>query len=60
MDKWTRRKFFLATLTGGVAASTRRLFAAGDPSRKSSIVADDLADSAPASQGVRPLIISSA
>src|SRR5271163_2152526 len=59
MDNWTRRKFFLATLTGGIAASTRRLFGASDPARKTVTISDDFADSA-AAQGVRPLIISSA
>jgi N4-(beta-N-acetylglucosaminyl)-L-asparaginase len=59
MDKWTRRKFFLATLTGGIAASTRRLFGASDPARKASANSDGTADSA-AAQGARPLIISSA
>ena len=60
MDKWTRRKFFLATLTGGIAAGTRRLFGAADPARKILAIPDEIADSAAASQGVRPLIISSA
>src|SRR5580704_13091081 len=60
MDKWTRRRFFLATLTGGIAASTRRLFGAGDPPRKSLAISDGAADSVAAAQGVRPLIISSA
>src|SRR6202161_1567720 len=60
MDKWTRRKFFLATLTGGIAAGTRRLFGAAGPERKILATSDDAADSAAAAQGVRPLIISSA
>jgi N4-(beta-N-acetylglucosaminyl)-L-asparaginase len=60
MDRWTRRKFFLATLTGGIAASTRRLFGAGNPRRKIFEISDDAADSAAAAQGIRPLIISSA
>src|SRR5271170_828540 len=60
MDKWTRRKFFLATLTGGLAATTRRLFGAGDPPRKIPTIPDGLAASAAAAQGVRPVIISSA
>src|SRR5271169_5574747 len=59
MDKWTRRRFFLATLTGGIAASTRRLFGATNPTLKSAAIADDFAASA-AAPGVRPLIISSA
>jgi N4-(beta-N-acetylglucosaminyl)-L-asparaginase len=60
MDNWTRRKFFLATLTGGIAASTRRLFGAPGPTRKNLATSDDAADSAAAAPGVRPLIISSA
>jgi hypothetical protein len=48
MDKWTRRKFFLATLTGGIAASTRRLFGAAGPERKILATSDDAADSAAA------------
>jgi N4-(beta-N-acetylglucosaminyl)-L-asparaginase len=58
--QWTRRKFFLATLTGGIAASTRRLFGAPDPARKILAGSEDAADSRAAAQGVRPLIISSA
>jgi N4-(beta-N-acetylglucosaminyl)-L-asparaginase len=60
MDKWTRRRFFLATLSGAIAASTRRLFGAADPASKILATSDDAADSAAAAQGVRPLIISSA
>jgi N4-(beta-N-acetylglucosaminyl)-L-asparaginase len=60
MDKWTRRKFFLATLTGGIAATTRRLFGAGDPPRTILGNSDRPAGPAAAAQGVRPLIISSA
>jgi len=60
MDKWTRRRFFLATLASGIAASTRQLFGAGEPARKSLAGSKEAADSAPAAQGVRPLIISSA
>lgn len=59
MDNWTRRKFFLATLTGGIAAGTRRLFGATNSTRNFPAVPDAFADSA-AAQGVRPLIISSA
>jgi N4-(beta-N-acetylglucosaminyl)-L-asparaginase len=59
MDNWTRRKFFLATLTGGIAASTRRLFGAGASPRIGLANANAAADGA-AAQGVRPLIISSA
>jgi N4-(beta-N-acetylglucosaminyl)-L-asparaginase len=60
MDKWTRRRFFLATLAGGIVASTRRLFGAADPPRKMSAISGDAVDSAAAAQGARPLIISSA
>src|ERR1700690_3663710 len=60
MDKWTRRKFFLATLTGGIAAGTRWLFGAAGPERKILATSDDAADSAAAAQGDRPLIVSAA
>src|SRR6202161_1188941 len=60
MDKWTRRKFFFATLTGGIAPSTRRCLGAADPPRKIFAISDDAEDSAAAAQGDRPLIISSA
>ena len=36
MDNWTRRKFFLATLTGGIAAGTRRLFGATNSNTQTS------------------------
>jgi N4-(beta-N-acetylglucosaminyl)-L-asparaginase len=56
--KWTRRKFFVSTIAGGIAATTQRLFGAGNPhSSKSSGSADAESTSA---QGVRPLIISAA
>lgn len=48
MEKWTRRKFFLTTLAGGVAASARQVFGAPIPA---------VSAAAPA-QGVRPLIVS--
>jgi N4-(beta-N-acetylglucosaminyl)-L-asparaginase len=54
MERWTRRKFFLASLAGSAAASVGKLFGktlpgeAPEPSR------------AAATQGTRPLIISSA
>ena len=60
MNNWTRRKFFVATIVGGVAASAQKLFGAG-------IDGDDGAKSTagstafvPTAQGTRPLIISSA
>lgn len=59
MQDWSRRRFFLSTLTAGIAAGitsgARRLFGAGLPS-----LARGNAAAAPqaATQGVRPLIIS--
>jgi N4-(beta-N-acetylglucosaminyl)-L-asparaginase len=59
MEKWTRRKFFVSTVTGGIAATAKRLFGAGDPTfAKSSEFSDVEPGAAP--QGVRPLIISAA
>jgi N4-(beta-N-acetylglucosaminyl)-L-asparaginase len=59
MEKWTRRKFFVSTVAGGIAATTKRLFGAGDPTfAKSSEFSDVEPGAAP--QGVRPLIISAA
>jgi len=58
MDKWTRRKFFLTTLAGSIAASAGKLFGAnangpgaGAPSPQPQM---------PAASGSRPIIISSA
>jgi N4-(beta-N-acetylglucosaminyl)-L-asparaginase len=48
MDNWTRRKFFLTTLAGSVAAGARNLFGGQTVAAQ------------PAAQGTRPLIISSA
>src|ERR1700733_3081903 len=57
MSEWTRRRFFLASAIGGLAASGRRLFGA-------KLVAGDGASPDAASQDVaakaRPIIISSA
>jgi N4-(beta-N-acetylglucosaminyl)-L-asparaginase len=47
MERWTRRKFFLASLAGSAAASVGKLFGMSLPV-------------APTAQGTRPLIISSA
>jgi N4-(beta-N-acetylglucosaminyl)-L-asparaginase len=59
MEKWTRRKFFVSTIAGGIAATTKRLFGAGHPSfAKSSEFSD--AEPVAAPQGVRPLIVSAA
>jgi N4-(beta-N-acetylglucosaminyl)-L-asparaginase len=57
MEKWTRRKFFLSTLAGGLAASTRRLFGAAVPPTAEFLPQASAQGSA---QGVRPLIISAA
>jgi N4-(beta-N-acetylglucosaminyl)-L-asparaginase len=54
MERWTRRKFFLTSLAGSAAASVGKLFGntlPGTPPEP---------PGAPASQGTRPLIISSA
>ena len=67
MDKWTRRRFFLSTLAGGIAASTRRLFGAAPPAGATVNAAGfDVGPQAAAAQtqagapakGTRPLIIS--
>ena len=52
MEKWTRRKFFLATLTGGIAAGTRRLFGATIRPANLAAIADDFADSSGSAHGV--------
>lgn len=57
MEKWTRRKFFLSTLAGGVIAGSRRLFGASLPSISRDAVA---AQSKSGAASARPLIISSA
>jgi len=64
MESWSRRRFFFSSLLGGIAATTRSLFAS--PSKRSEGASPDptgeMAEShAPAAaqtQGVRPLIIS--
>lgn len=48
MEKWTRRRFFVASLAGGIAATTRRLFGSSTSANQTSA----------SGQGVRPLIIS--
>jgi N4-(beta-N-acetylglucosaminyl)-L-asparaginase len=57
MEKWTRRKFFLSTLAGGVAASTRRLFGAATPATHEFLSQATTQATAP---GARPLIVSAA
>jgi N4-(beta-N-acetylglucosaminyl)-L-asparaginase len=56
MEKWTRRKFFLATLAASAAAGTKRLFGASVPAKGKSGPKPEVF--APPAQGTRPLIIS--
>jgi N4-(beta-N-acetylglucosaminyl)-L-asparaginase len=56
MEKWTRRKFFLATLAASAAAGTKRLFGASIPAKGKT--RPDPEVFAPPAQGTRPLIIS--
>lgn len=62
MEKWTRRKFFLSTLAGSVAASAAKAFGAGVPiDGLGTTVATGsraTAREGVAAQGKRPLIIS--
>ena len=59
MDNWTRRRFFLTTLAGSLAASARKLL--GSVARNGNEGAATSGDSQnpPAHKPVRPLIISS-
>jgi N4-(beta-N-acetylglucosaminyl)-L-asparaginase len=57
MELWSRRKFFLTSLAGSAVASANKLFGA-TPNNGSA--ASALTSMAPAAQGKRPLIISSA
>src|SRR5436189_2436824 len=57
MELWSRRKFFLTSLTGSVVASAGKLFG-GTRSNGGGPTA--LSNLAPGAQGKRPLIISSA
>ena len=54
MERWTRRRFFLTSLAGSAAASVGKLFGKTLPG------AVTQPPDAPAAQGTRPLIISSA
>src|SRR5882757_811080 len=56
MELWSRRKFFLTSLAGSAVASAGKLFGRTLPNGD----ATGLANLAPAPQGKRPLIISSA
>lgn len=59
MEKWTRRKFFLSTLAGSIAASSRSLWGALPPSADG-LVRQPIDSGGVPAQGVRPLIISAA
>lgn len=64
MSNWTRRKFFLATLAGGVTASTQKLFGGSLPkiSSANSTPQDRTLEPVkpkPAINGPRPLIVCS-
>jgi N4-(beta-N-acetylglucosaminyl)-L-asparaginase len=54
MKLWSRRRFFLTSLAGSLAAGSSKLFARSLP------VNGDCAPAPPSAQGKRPLIISSA
>ena len=60
MEKWTRRKFFLSTLAGTVAAGAGKLFGAADAAgaADASGIQQAAGNSSGAAQGKRPLIIS--
>src|SRR6266576_2608728 len=57
MSQWSRRKFFLTSLAGSAAATVTNLFASPKPAAAAT---NGTRASAPAAQGKRPLIISSA
>src|ERR1700726_1382209 len=59
MEKWTRRNFFLTTLAGSIAVSTRRLFGAAtslEPASEN--VARESLPVPRTAQGTRPKIFS--
>jgi N4-(beta-N-acetylglucosaminyl)-L-asparaginase len=60
MELWTRRRFFLSTLAGGIAAGTRRVLAPKTPDTRAGHGAFDAAQAgaAPANVKARPLILS--
>ncbi|MGH9704948.1 MAG: N(4)-(beta-N-acetylglucosaminyl)-L-asparaginase [Candidatus Acidiferrales bacterium] len=55
MDPWTRRRFFLTTLAGGVVASARNLFGAAVPGNGAKWMGGT-----PQATGKKPIIISAA
>jgi N4-(beta-N-acetylglucosaminyl)-L-asparaginase len=58
MEKWTRRRFFLASMAGGVAASAQKLLGASLPPAKSAKFESVAQASRAPVQGARPVIIS--
>ena len=58
MEKWTRRRFFLSTLAGGVVAGGRKLFGASSPSIESQSSSTSVPVTREPVRGARPLIIS--
>jgi N4-(beta-N-acetylglucosaminyl)-L-asparaginase len=60
MGLWSRRKFFLTSLASGAAASTANLLSNVAPANASPLTTTKSAPLAPAAQGTKPLIISSA
>nr|HEV7953419.1 N(4)-(beta-N-acetylglucosaminyl)-L-asparaginase [Candidatus Acidoferrales bacterium] len=61
MNDWSRRKFFLTTLAGGVAASAQKLFGAAHPAvddaKPHGDVREPIAAQATSAKGTRPLIV---
>src|ERR1700685_2434487 len=61
MNDWSRRKFFLATVVGGVAAGAQKLFGAAGPAVDDAKAAEDVRESvapqAASTKGTRPLIV---
>src|SRR5260370_14100904 len=57
MELWSRRKFFLTSLAGSAGTSVGKLFGGTHPNGNGPAALSNLA---PAAQGKRPLIISSA
>ena len=60
MSLWSRRKFFLTSLASGAAAGAANLLGNAAPAKASSPSTANSAPLAPAAQGTKPLIISSA
>jgi len=60
MELWSRRKFFLTSLAGSAIAGAGKLFGRTPSNGSGELSLASLASLAPAAQGKRPLIISSA